>query len=287
MLENCFTNETAFIEFEQHDNSKDYLSLLAKKIAEETTIPIKGINNNRLKNWHIINGEYYYFKSFNSYFLFFNELLGEVISKYFNLDTIHYEIAKQFDDNETQFGIISKNFCNKEFIYKTLSEYIFENAKLNYFEPDLSIIDKIKIICKTEEEFLLLQKDLKKMIIRHLYNALRDAYGHNIMLKTTPHGIRLAPLYDYEEAYISFDRLHKYTWDIGELDITNKKTKALFRSDQMFQELLYKLMTADMSNFITEIEDMHKIIVPTEQKEHYIKYEAQIKKLVLKNRLVK
>lgn len=167
-------------------------------------------------------------------------------------------------------------------------DYIRESEKLDFYEQDLSIIDNIEDICKSEEEFKLLQDDLKKLVIRHLYNTQCDGgNGHNIMLKTTPKGIRLAPLFDYEFAYVDYEDLHRYIWNIGELNITHEHTQNMFRTDYRFQELLHKLIDANISSFIAQIEDTHKILVPSEQKKHYKKYETKIKKLVLENKLIK
>lgn len=296
-IKDCFTNETEIFEIEceeliryQEDKEKE-LDLLAHYISQETNVPkssiFTGEFNCRIENWHKVDGEYYYFKPMNYYLSFFNELLGEVISQYFDLDTVHYKIAKlKVKGEEDQYGIVSKNFCSPKYTYKTLFDYIRETDGLDIFEEDLSIIDKIKVICKSEQEFRLLQDDLKKMFIRHFYNAQGDGNGHNIFLVNKPDGIRLAPLLDYAFAYIGYDNLHRCLWDIGELDVTNPKTINLFRNDFRFQELLYKLMDANMNTFISKVEDSFKIKVPSEDKNHYIKYEARIKELVLENNLI-
>lgn len=295
----CCTDETEILEIEcekliryQQDKEEE-LDLLAQYISQETNVPkssiFTGEFNCRIENWHKINGEYYYFKPMHDSLSFFNELLGEVISQYFELDTVHYKIAKlKVKGEEEQYGIASRNFCNPKYTYKALIDYVCETDSLHIFEKDLRILDKIKVICKSEGEFRLLQDDLKKMFIRHFYNAQGDGgNGQNIFLMSTPNGIRLAPLLDYEMAYIGYADLHRCFWDIGELDVTNPRTIHLFRNDIRFQELLYKLMDANMNQFISEIEDSFKIKVPMEDKSHYIKYEARIKELVLENNLIR
>jgi len=298
-IEDCCTHETEIFEIEceklirYQEDKEEQLDLLAQYISQETNVPkssiFTGEFNCRIENWHKVDGEYYYFKPMNNTFIFFNELLGEVISQYFDLDTVHYKIARlKVKGEKDQYGIASKNFCNPQYTYKTLIDYISETDGLHIFEKDLSIIDKIKVICKSEGEFRLLQDDLKKMFIRHFYNAQSDGgNGQNIFLMNQPDdGIRLAPLLDYEMAYIGYADLHRCFWDIGELNITNPDTINLFRNDVRFQELLYQLMDANINKFISEIEDSFKIKVPTEDKDHYIKYEARIKELILENNVI-
>lgn len=302
MIKDYFSDKTEVMEIKvnklikYNENEEEKLNLLAQKISDETNVPKSSIFtgkwNCRIENWHKIDDKYYYFKPMKSPFVFFNELLGEFISIYFDLESVHYNIAKVIvKDEEEQYGLLSKNFCNPDYTYKCLFDYISENNKLHFFEKDLSILDKIRVICKTEEEFRLLQDDLKKLVIRHFYNTQSDGgNGKNIMLKKTPSGIRLAPLYDYESAYItdnSYEDIYRLVWDIGELNITDTETQNLFRNDPRFQELLYKLMDADITSFLTEVEDTHKIIIPAKQKEHYKTSESKVKKLVLENKLIK
>lgn len=299
MIKDCFTDKTEVFKIESeelieyNDSEKYKLNLLAQKLSEETGVPKRciytGEFNCRIGNWHKINGEYYYFKPFKSIDSFCNELLGELISKYFDLDTVNYKIAKLCVKNQiNQYGILSKNFCNKNYTYKNLFDYISENKELKFFEPILKTIEKIKIICNTDEEFVLLHDDLKKMIIRHFYNTQCDGgNGHNIMLMNTPYGIRLAPLFDYEFAYVDYEGMHRHLWDIGELDVTNPDVINIFRNDFRFQELLHKLMNADINSLIDNVESIHKIKMPIKQKKRYEKYEAKVKRLVLENKLIK
>lgn len=125
------------------------------------------------------------------------------------------------------------------------------------------------------------------MFIRHFYNTQCDGRnGQNILLMNTPDGIRLSPLLDYEFVYVDYENLHRYLWDIGELDIMNPKIINLFRNDSRFQELLYQLMDANINSFISQVKNTFKINIPPEDKKHYIRYESRVKELVLENNLI-
>lgn len=167
MIQNCFTNKTEIFRIEceklirYHEDEEEKLDLLAQDISQETNVPKSSIFISgflcKIENWHKVNGEYYYFKPINSSSSFFNELLREVISQYFNLDTVYYKIAKLIiEGEEGQYGIASKNFCNSKYTYKTLSDYLSQTNGLHFFEQDLNIINKIKVVCKSEKDFRLL-----------------------------------------------------------------------------------------------------------------------------------
>ena len=112
-----------------------------------------GQYNCRISNWCQMNGEYYYFKPMENEDDFFNELLGELISKYFDLDTIHYQIAtRSVKGIPDTYGILSKNFCEKNYKYHILSDYICKNPQLSFFPPDLRILKTIKEICTSQKE---------------------------------------------------------------------------------------------------------------------------------------
>lgn len=299
MIKNCFTDKTKVIEIEipelikyrKRDEQK--LELMAQKLSEETNVPKSSIYTGkyvcRIGNWHKIDGEYHYFKPLSSSRSFYNELLGEFISLYFDLESVDYHIAKlMVDGQKEQYGLLSKNFCTKEYTYKTLFDYISECSELHLFANDLSIVNKIETICQTKEETALLQDDLKKLFIRHFYNTQCDGgNGQNIMLKKSEAGIRLATLYDYAFAYVGLDDLSRYVWDVGELNVENEDTQNLFRDDPRFQELLYKLMDADIFQLLKQAEEKHNIVIPLKQKNEYSRYEKRVKELVLENKLIK
>lgn len=299
MIKKYFTDKTPIVKIEvdeiiKYDKSREeQLRQLAEHISKQTGVPSYCIYSDehlcRVNNWHQLQNGYYYFKPLKNEHDFFNELLGERISYYFDLDTVHYEVAnlKVKSTGEEQYGVISKNFCNPKYNYHTLSHYMYECDQFVFYSSDLSIIDMVQVLCQTDDEFRLLQEDIKKMIIRNFYNSQVDGGGHNIILKTTHSGIRLAPLFDYSFAYVDFNGLHRCLWDIGELNVTAQQTQELFRNDLTFQKLLYKLMDANMDEFIADIENSHKIIIPSRQVEHYKKYDKKIKQLVLENKLIK
>ena len=146
---------------------------------------------------------------------------------------------------------------------------------------------KIRDLCKSEEVYFLLQNDFKTMIIRDFYTVERDRDTYNFLLIITPDGPRLATLYDYGYSYVDYSKANRIITDFYEFNVNDVTTQSLLRNDQKFQELLTTLMNADVCSFIDEVEERHKIIVPSQQKEHYKRYEHKVKSLVLENKLIK
>lgn len=291
MIENCLTENTEIFEIKKDDlvrtdipNVKKY-NAIAKGISEETGVP-KGLIYTApyffyIDHWHRIENEWYFFKTKGFDFYFCNELLGEIISNYFGLDTINYKVSKlSVKGEKDKYGVASKNFCNPKYKYKRCWDYKLEPRR------DLRILDDIRLICKTDQEYNLLLDDLKKFFIRDFYTAQADRTGNNFLFKIMPEGIRLAPLYDYENSFEVMDNSY-YRNAIGEINMNDRNTLVRLRNDQKFQELLCLIMDANMPKFIDEVEEKHQIIVPDYCKGRYIKYDDEIKKLILKNKLIK
>lgn len=291
MIAKCITDKTKLFEIKTNNliqfntTDVDKFNIIAKKISVETGVPQELIYTAPyfffINHWHKIDGEWYFYKSDGYDFHFVNELLGEIISEFFGLDTIHYKVAKlSVEGMEDEYGLVSKNFCNIKYTYKRCWDFGFEPRR------DLSILKNIKNICHSEEEYQLLLNDLKKFFIRDFYTSQLDRSGNNFLFKITPEGIRLAPLYDYENSFESIDQ-QIYRNQIAEINIANRETQILLKNDIKFQELLHLIMQADMLSFINEVEDRHKVLVPSDDKEYYKKRDTKIKKLILENKLIK
>lgn len=291
MIENCITNKTnpiiiktdKLIEFNVN-NAKEY-EKIARKISEETGVPKRYIFTAPyyffIDCWHKIGDEWYFYKSDGYDFHFINELLGEVISDYFKLDTVHYNVAKLcVKGKKEKYGILSKNFCDKNYVYKTTWDYdLIPSARLD-------VLDNIREICESDSEYLILLKDLKKFFIRDFYVSQLDRTGNNFMFKVGEKGIRLAPLYDYENSFESC-RPEIYINQIAEINLMNSETRHILTKDDMFQKLLYSIIQINMEEFLQTVEEKHNIFVPSDLREYYMKRDTQIKQLIKEQRIIK
>lgn len=292
MIKDCFTDETKIFNIkskgllEYNEKYDEEYKLIAKKISEETGVNPEfiyyGETGFRVYNWHKVDDEWYYYKNPHED-AFYKELLGEVISEYFDLDTVHYKIAKLIvEGKDDSYGIASKNFYDRNMEYTHLN---MPKCGLDYFNKSFEVLDKIRVLCNSDKEFMLLQNDFKKMIIRDFYSFERDRRIANFLFCETPNGLRLAPLYDYGWSYIDSNDFRTLQ-DYLDFDLNSSEIRDGLRNDAKFQELLNTLMDADISSFIEKVEQNHKIVFPESQIEHYKKYEKSVKNKVVEAKLI-
>lgn len=291
MIDKCIKEETnifeinvdSLIEFNEHD--VQLFNSIAQSISLETGVPKELIYTEPhlffIDHWHKIDDIWYFYKSSGYDFYFINELLGEIISEYFGLDTIHYQVAKLIvKDKKEEYGLVSKNFCDKNLIYKRTWDYNLLPKR------NLDILEELRRICKSEEEYNLLLDDMKKFFIRDFYTSQKDRSGNNFLFKETESGIRLAPLYDYESSFETLDS-GIYRNQIGEINLYINDAKMFLKEDKRFQELFHLLMDANINDFLTSVEDRHKILISSDDKEYYIKHEKELKQKILTSKIIK
>lgn len=237
------------------------------------------INKERLQiwnNWVKIDNEYFYYKGINYIYTFLEELLGEQISKYFDLNTVHYEIAKRTFKNSKLicYGLLSKNFRLKNKRY-------LEGSDLH-----LSKYSNFDLFYHLEEYnengvYDLLISDLKKMLIRDFYTNQKDRMTDNNFFFQVDNGkIRLSPLHDYE---YSFEEVSsKYTNLFASFDLHDTKVIDFFQKDKEFYFLIQKILLLDMKKILENIEQIYQLEISTYHKNHYIHYDEQVKENILK-----
>ncbi len=300
MISDCFTDKTDYIVLDDNryvrslKDSTSKCEEYAENLSAILNLPKLYLFNarikegnltvfNRLENWHKYNDKYYYFKPRYYESHFFNELIGQFITNYFGLESVHYTIAKIKDQNI--YGIASENFCQAGFNYNTLLYTILHNKHFKCFKTDLNVVHFISEINPDPESKLLFLNDLKKIIIRNFYSTQRDANAHNVMLKTAHNITRLAPLYDYEISYNN-EMPQQYQSDFCYFDITNPEVQKILKDDELFQQLLNKILEADMDSFISMVEETYHLNIPYSIKENYRNYDLKIKQLIIENKLI-
>lgn len=152
----------------------------------------------RLHNWALIDGKYYYIKSnFGKY----HELVGEEIAKSLDLKTAHYEICKKGD----YFYYISPNFKDKNKTYKHAYD-LYEGK------------DKLKEINDLE-----LIKEILKMYALDIFMMQVDRTAFNFLFEVGDK-ISLAPLYDYSCSYFgTADSYKNYNNALYNLKLDNRE----------------------------------------------------------------
>lgn len=283
-VEDCIKDNTCYFElFEGTDKNKISTNAKRRKvICRETGIPSEYIPDLYIKNWHKKGNKWYYFKAQDDSLSLINELIGEIISIHFGLDTANFKLSKlNIEGKKTKIGVASLNFFDRNYSYKRSYDYGLQEGY------GLDVLENILGICFGIENYHLLVDDLKKLFIRDFYTSETDRVICNLFFKEGENEVRLAPLFDYESSFL-FENPHgHYKNCIGRLYIDDPKTQKVLRDDEEFQKLLTILMTSRMANFIEETEDKHEILVPECIENHYKSHATKIKRLVRENNIIK
>lgn len=294
MIKNCITDSTEIMTIEVDnlpeltEENYPYYDNLAKIMSDEMGVPkdllINGIHFFFIHRWHKIDNKWYFFKGDNFDFHFINELLGEVISEYFDLKTVHYKVAKLIiGDKKPEIGVISENFCSNDYQYTRIFDYP------NLHAGDIFNLESLRDICSTDEEFKILFSDFKKFMIRDFYTSQGDRSGNNFLFQEpldASEGKRLSPLYDYENAYEMYPRNLIHNALITQ-NMEKDYIRKYLKKDNEYQEILSKVRDADMQKFINEVQDRHNIIIPNDIQKVYLECDKKKKEIIKNNRLVK
>lgn len=294
MIKNCITDSTEIMTIEVDslpeitEENYAYYDQLANEMSKEMGVPkdllINGLTFHFIERWHKIDDKWYFFKTDGFDVHFINELLGEVISEYFELETAHYKVAKlKVGDKSPEIGVVSENFCSPDYQYTRIFDYP------DLWSGDIYYLETLRDLCSSDEEFQKLFYDFKKFMIRDFYTSQGDRNGNNFLFMEPidkSEGKRLAPLYDYQNAYEVYPRnlLH------NALIIQNMEKEDLrkyFKRDPEYQTILSKIRDVDMNSLLTEVQERHNIIIPEDIRRIYLECDKRKKEIVKNNRLVK
>lgn len=292
MIKNCITENTKIFTIEVDslpelsEDKYDYYDKLSQDMSAEMGVPKELLfvapHFFFINRWHKIDGKWYFYKSDGYDFHFVNELLGEVISEYFGLDTVHYQVAKRIVEGKEEYGLVSENFCSTDYLYTRTLDYNLEGGNIHS-------LDKLIEICKSSEEFKLLLSDMKKFVIRDFYTSQLDRSGNNFLFKEKKdrsEGKRLAPLYDYENSFESISP-EIYRNQILRVNMKDPELPKFFKKDSEYQESLSRIRDVNIDKLIKAVEERHNILIPSDMKEYYRKSDKEKKDIIKTNRLVK
>lgn len=227
-------------------------------------------------NWHEINGSWYYFKSFDNYpdpiSNFINELIGEYLSFGLALPSVHYKIGKADD----KYGLLSLCFRNKK------NRYIEpNNVGLYVNNNNLNNLKEIQNYCKDENNFKEIVSELSKMIAIDLYMGQTDRTNNNFTFQKNKDGLHLAPLYDFENSFLTpRDIYEPTTYNAASLFTIKLKHKKEIKNYPELERYLNKLLSLDIEKVLNDIAASFKIDIPEERIKIYKKYIEKRKKML-------
>lgn len=245
--------------------------------------------------WHNLielNGIKYYYKAKKKINLL-NELVGEKISLYYNIPTVKskivsYENIKNINLKTMTFALVTKLFFESGLNYIKITNFqneincerinIYNLDNLNkYINPSNN--DTISI---DEYYFKILKKDLQKLIIRDYITDQDDRHDDNFLFGCSNSYVELAPLYDYEQAFL--DRVpyvNKFNFNLE-----NSYDFEYVKNDDYIKYLLHQTMEMNIKNILEEIEEEYQIIIENEEQENYCNIINKKKELIRKSNII-
>lgn len=238
-----------------------------------------------------LNGKIYHVKDT---FLFLNELIGEEVSKYFNLQTVDSifsirTLSTSLPDCDEML-LLTELFTNKHQKYDDV--YLFQKFKF-YDDIGLDNIDCLycyspknttEVINISSKYYLKLQEDIKKLCIRDFITQQRDRHSDNFMFSYDNEKVELIPVFDYEHSFGDGRFLDKY-FGYFDFDLELDKVIEYSKKDSFIQMLLKKAMNMDMNLIIDKLKNKG-IVLNQNERVQYIDCVEEQKEAIIKAGLI-
>lgn len=242
-------------------------------------------------SWYNVDGNWYYFKPYESIYFLFNELIGEQLARYFCVDTVHYELAfckkknnpylRSFD--KYSYGVLSKNFRQKNKRYlSSIDLHIPGDSKhISNLKSK-----KVKRLFSDEENYNMVIEKIIKMTILDFYMNQWDRRACNFCFsKDKNNFIDLCKLYDYENSFSYVSNIYENS--ILQFNLNNQGTLNYIKNNEVMQQQLYRLLDLNIIEIMDEIIDYYNIIMPKDVKDIYLDNDKRMKTMVKEYKLIK
>lgn len=256
-----------------------------EKVFDDILIPKSKTSNQNIPsngcwlNWEDTFG---YFKIPITNYSFLKELLGEKISKYFELPTVKYQLADAIWKEENiqyySYGLFSKYARKKDCQYNNL----YRIKELRCHSLDLFILNTIDELYPNQP----IQKQFRLLIIREFLTQECDRSPSEILFENCDGKISLGPLTDYEMEWVEIPKKEYCLEGYFLLDLDEPKIINQVKQDEYLKEALEKLMNINVLNLLREIEEEHKIKLIDYDKEYFTSQERQIKEYVKSKKII-
>ena len=204
------------------------------------------------------DGEIFHIKK-DKFVNILNEILGELISEYFCLNTVKSKLYK-IDDDSSKYCLLTKLFteCGKNYNYidKLFPDFVKYNSihtlnKLNrVYDENQENIYVMKNSCVSKINY-----SLKKMIVRDFITNTTDRHCENFMFLYDKSFVEMMPLYDYEYSFNNFFDFYS----VFKINVFDKNDVDFIKNDDVFQELFEMAMLLNMSKIFKTLKDNYPI----------------------------
>lgn len=227
--------------------------------------------------WFCINGEYYRFKFFDSFYPILNELVGPKIAKTINLKTVeNIPAILEYNPKLKFYGILSKNFMKPDCSYVTMYQLGFKHGK----QPTYKNFDKFKKFCHPNDYYENVKSIFKMTCLDYIMEQV-DRVGCNFLFEKRNESLSFAPLFDYAEAYgyakkgCSFNKKENpyLEFSVGNVFVTPTlgefQFKRLLKKEPQFNDTINTLSRIDLIKILKEIRMETKLKITEHYFEHY------------------
>ncbi len=216
------------------------------------------------------------------------ELVGENISDFFDLQTVHSEISKiKFKrfSHKSICILLTEVFTNESHQYFSFGD--FNQIKIN---DDIGLdnlnhleyINHYKLSPKNLQE---LGNDLRKMIVCDFLTNQLDRHIGNFMFEKDKLGyVKLCPVFDYEKSLDSTKDVIFY--NMFNLDLNSPKVLQFIRHDKYLQFLFIKAMSLNINDRLNQIENIYPIKFSSEERFNYTNCIAKKQNEIITKKLI-
>ncbi len=209
----------------------------------------------------------YYFKTVSDDYSLLAEFVGEKVSEYFNLETVHYHLATGKDKNKKSiYGLASEYMVKPNCFYQTWEQYLREK---NFYGKrsvnDLSILELF------EQDFMSqpIIEQTKAFFIRELLTNEDDRNINELLIKEVQDRVSLGYLVDYATECRLPYRYCQFVPFGYKLSLRDFGVVEQIVRDDTFQKYVEKALLFQIKRTLKEIKEMHSLLIPKEIEENF------------------
>ena len=154
--------------------------------------------------WIKYEDDIYYFKSIDSSRRLLNELIGEEVSKFLGLDTVHMEIARGFiiwnGQKKEYIGVMSKVALKPDVIYQSFANLKNEIKEYFFTNPTLGILNFLSDRYPHQP----INSSFRKFLVRDFFTDETDRIDTELLIAKDKETVDLGFLCDYEQEFMHY-----------------------------------------------------------------------------------
>jgi len=225
--------------------------------------------------WLERQNQIYYFKTRQKNLLrqfILHELLGEKVSEFFGLQTVHYRLASGVIKGKEVIGLLSKWEREETSKYINLQNFLNRNS-FQVFK-DLEVLDRVREDYGNSPLFL----EMIAFFVREYFTNETDRIASEILIEKKEREVHLGYLCDYES---EFENPNDYNTNyVPGLYSLNLRSNDMINKIKKEKKLLLefeKALTISLKDMLEEIEQIHQLNLNLKEVNEILDFEAKRK----------